>query len=857
MRFRALLYFYRSRIRTHPIQELLAGLGIAIGVALAFAVMVANSSVVGSARDIQLGVTGTAELQVVARGSQGFDERLLDRVRRLSGVERAAPVFERRAVLAGPGGREVSVNLVSVDASLAGLSGRLIRSFVPGGLQLAGGGIVLPTGTASALGIPDPATASRPRPLPRIEAKLRGRSHPLTVAAVLGRDTVGPLTGAKVGVMPLPSLQRLAGTPDRLTRILVDARPRQRAAVRRELRRIAGGRLDVTAADADIGLLEQATGPMDQVTGFFAATSALLGLILAFNAMLLTAPERRRLVSALRLQGYRPRQVVQIVLFEAALLGAVASIVGIVAGDVLARGLFSDSPDYLAPGFTLGGRTVIDALPLLLALGGGILASCVAAAPPLLDLRRGRAVDAVFHERGLPGNALGPHTRQRMLLASVLLFGAATALLAVLPELALAASGMLALATLLAIPTVFAVATRLMDAFISRVPRLSTLTVALFAMRATPLRSLALAATGAVAVFGSVAIGGARDDLLSGIADYADDYVGTADLWVVNPFDNQATNDFRADGLSRRIEAVREVAAVREYQGSFLDVDGRRVWVIARPPNDAAMLPASSLIDGDLDTATARLRSGGWVAVSEQIARDREVEVGDRITLPTPTGVQAYRLAATMTNLGWAPGAVVLNTADYAEAWATDAPSALEVDVVPGADPAAVQPAIEQALGPGSGLHVQTADTRRDQINASARRGLERLSQITVLLQIAAVLAMATAMGAAIWQRRTALAALRIQSFKPTQLWALLLLEAAVVLGAGGLTGALGGVYGQFGADRFLAVVTGFPVAASPVGWHTVQTLAVVVLTALAIVAVPGWWAARVPPRLGLGADRP
>jgi putative ABC transport system permease protein len=49
MRVQTLVYFYARRVRTHPIQELLAGLGIAIGVALALAVLVANGSIAGSA----------------------------------------------------------------------------------------------------------------------------------------------------------------------------------------------------------------------------------------------------------------------------------------------------------------------------------------------------------------------------------------------------------------------------------------------------------------------------------------------------------------------------------------------------------------------------------------------------------------------------------------------------------------------------------------------------------------------------------------------------------------------------------------------------------------------------------------
>ncbi|NLT07780.1 MAG: ABC transporter permease [Solirubrobacterales bacterium] len=857
MRIQALVYFYVRRLRTHPVQELLAGLGIAIGVALALAVLVANSSVVASADDLVEGVTGAANLQVVARDGQGFDERLVERVRAVPGVEHAAPALERRAVLSGPAGTEVPINLVSVDSSLAQLSGRLTRSFLPGGLDLQPEAMMIPSNVADRLGVPNPTAAGNvARALPTATVNVRGRAKPVTVAAVLGDDTIGPLEAARVGVMPLASLQRLAGLEGRVSRVLVSTSADQEPAVERRLERIVAGRMEVTDTAADVRLLEQATGPTDQVTGFFAAVSALLGLLLAGNAMLLTAPERRRLVSALRIQGYRRRQVAAIMLFQALTLGIVASIVGVVAGSLLSRGLFSESPEYLAPGFTLGGRTVIDAWPLVAALAGGIAMSCAASAPPLLDLRRRHAIDSVLHEPGSPGNALRPRTTRRALVASAAAFLVATVLLVAVPELALIASALLALGTLLAIPATFRAAIALLQLLVDRVPRLSTLTVTLLSLRSTTLRSLALAATGAVAVFGSVSIGGARTDLLAGIADYGADYVGTADIWVVNPFDNQATNDFPAENVIPRLRAIDGVADVRAYQGSFLDMDGRRIWVIARPTDDPAMLPASSIVKGDLDTATAALRRGGSVAVSDKIATDKGLDVGDSITVPTPTGPAAMRIVATTTNLGWAPGALMLNSADYRRRWSNTDASAIEIDAAENADPGEVGDAVAAVLRDAApGLRAQSADERAGIILASARQGLDRLSQISLLLQIAAVLAMAAAMGAAIWQRRPELAGLRIQSFQPRQLLALLLIEAAVVLGAGGLTGAIGGTYGRIGADRFLQVVTGFPVAPAAVGWNTVTTLATVVVVALAIIAIPGWFATRVSPRLGLGAE--
>jgi len=854
VRVQTLLYFYGRRLRTHPIQELLAGLGIAIGVALAFAVLVSNGSIVGSASQVLRTAVGRADLQLQARSARGFDARLLAEAQRVPGVGQAAPMLEQRAVLRGPTGRTVAVGLMSLDPRLAAISGRIAGIFTAGGINLVQG-MLLPSAAARALGVADPAGDAFVRPLAPVRVSLRGVAWTVPVVAVLGRETIGPIADAQIATMPLPRLQRLSAMEGRLTRVFVTLEPGREAQARAGLAALARRwNVQLAPATAEIGLLRQALRPSDQATGFFAAISALLGFLLAFNAMLLTAPERRRMVAELRIQGFKPRQLVGLLLFQALVLGIVASLAGLVAGSVLSHGVFDASPGYLAPAFTLGTSTVVGAWPIAVALGGGTLACCLAAAPPLLDLRRGRAVDAVFHAGGAPGNALEPRTRRRLFAAALALVALATAALAAWPSGALLACGLLALATVLAIPTAFGAVVRLAEALTARFDWLNMLSVALLALRATTVRSLALAATGAVAVFGSVAIGGARSDLVHGIARYTADYVSSADLWVVNPLDNQATNDVGGGAArSRSVAAVPGVAAVRRYQGGFLDDGGRRVWVIARSPADRVQVPPSQLVSGDLERADARLRAGGWVVASEQIARARGLAPGDVLTLPTPTGTLRLRLAATTTNLGWSPGAVLLNAADYRRAWATSAPTALEVDVRPGADRDAVRRGVERAVGGADGgLLVQTADERAARINASARQGLERLGQISALLLVAAVLAMAAAMGAAIWQRRASLAALRIQSFSPRQLWRVLLLESSVVLGAGCLTGALAGMYGQVVIDRYLRVVTGFPAASAPAGLATFEIVAVVVAASLAVVAIPGWFAARVPPQLGL-----
>ena len=78
MRPYALVYFYRRRLRIHGAQELLAVVGVAVSVALVFAVTLANASVAGSAERVARAVIGPATLQIRGRAGEGFSERLLN-----------------------------------------------------------------------------------------------------------------------------------------------------------------------------------------------------------------------------------------------------------------------------------------------------------------------------------------------------------------------------------------------------------------------------------------------------------------------------------------------------------------------------------------------------------------------------------------------------------------------------------------------------------------------------------------------------------------------------------------------------------------------------------------------------------
>ena len=855
MPFSTLVYFYARRLRAHPVQELLAGLGIAVGVALIFSVQVANNSVTGGSSQVVQSITAGADLQLRALGPAGLPESIADRARRLPGVKLAGPVLSLTGSVRAESGRSAVVQFASADASLpliAGLARNLEQSHLtPANQELPG--ILLPRATARKLGIELSPTAGLSRPAPIVTLLIRGRAVRANVIAVLGSEDVGPLAGALAAILDLEALQRIAGMPKKISSVLVQEQPGRRAQVLEELHRLARRTASVVPADQDVALLRQATVPSDRATGFFAFVSGLVGLLLAFGAMLMSIPERRRMVADLRIQGTGPWALAELLLFQALCLGVVASLVGVGLGDVLSRSVFHQTPGYLALAFPLGTDTVIGWEPVVLSLLGGVLATCLAALPPLLDLRTSRAVDAVYFDGGEPGQALKLRTRVSM-FAAALCFLALSILLPLLlgASAAVAAIVALAFATVCAIPLAFTGILHAAEWAAGRLPATNMLLVATRTLRATTARSLALAATGAIAVYGTVAANGAHKDLLRGLYRDYTAYVSSAPLWVAGPKDYLATSSFPTEGIPERLRQVPGVAAVREYRGGFVDAFGRRLWLIARSPAAPRLLPAGQVLAGRRATAERLLRSGGWIAISQQLAREQHVGVGGRLTVPSPTGPAAFRIAALTTNLGWAPGALVMSAGDFVKDWAASDPTALELDLSASAEPAAVRSRVQATLGAGSSLVAQSSSARAEEADALAREGLSRLSQIALLLTAAAVLAMTAAIGASIWQRRPALASLRIQSFRPAQLRLILLWEAGLVVASGAVLGAAAGIYGHALIDLYLRSITGFPTVFSPAPLSGLIAIAGIVGATLLLLAGPGLIASRVPPGAAL-----
>jgi putative ABC transport system permease protein len=836
VRLPSLLYFYRARLRARWSLELLALVGIAVGVALLFAAQIASTSLTGSVERLISGTIGRAEFQVAARNASGMPESTLAEIRELQGVQDAAPLLEVRTNVVGPKGR-TTVTLLGISPSLIRIAGPVLNQYRDSQLPVAEA-IALPSPIARSLGI----SLGGP-----VELEIGARTELTHMAVTLGRAEIGSLTHSPIAVAALPYTQTLAEAPDRITRVLVQPVPGHHDEVEKELERVAGSRFDVRPANAEIALFRQAAGPLNKSTTMFAAISALVGFLFAFSAMLLTLNQRKDLVDDLRLDGYRPWAVIMVLSFDALVLGVIASLVGLALGDQLSRLVFENAPGYLSYAFSVGDQRIIDARSIAISMAGGIAATLLAALLPLRGIfsrpPEAQRVETV---------GTTTHLAHRLLVAGLVCLVLSVPVVVAAPGATGVGLVLLTAAMMFVLPTALLIALRL-AARLTENARSVIPTISVGELRTMHARSVALAAIGALAVFGIVAIQGSRGDLQEGLDRAVEEVDGVADVWVApaGAANTLATTSFDPRPTTNALHRLPGVAEVRRYRASFLDVGHRRLWVLAPPVDVRTPIPPSQFLEEDLPTATERVRAGGWAVVSKAFADDHDLDVGERFTLPAPHPI-TLRVAGLSTNIGWPPGAIILNAADYRQAWGSSDPSAYNIMVKPGTSPQSVRNTVAHALGPASALKVETTGERQARKRHLGRQALSRLNQLAILMLIATVLAMAAATAGMVWQRRARLASLKLDGVNERTVWLALVLESAILLSVGCLIGSVFGLYGHQLLDRALTNVTGFPVAHS-LGIETAfASFGIVTVVAVLIASVPGYFAAQAPARLGL-----
>lgn len=834
MSLRDVLRLHRARLRSRAMraQDGCAVLGLAIGVALLFASQIASAGLARSVGEMTRAVVGRARWELSARGPNGMSEALLQEVRRQP-VRLAIPLLEDAGVASGPAGTR-SIELLGAQPREAQLAGTILRHLSAAQLARTEA-VALPATLAAQLGV---------KTLGSMQLQLGGEVTSVPVGLTLGARQIGGLAGSPLVFVPLAYAQQLTHMQGRLSRIFLAPQPGRAGAVHAALARLAAlDHLSLEPSGWESTLFGTAFHVQEQSQTIFSAIAALVGFLLAANAILITVPSRRRLIESLRLAGATRGKALQIMCVDAALIGALACALGLALGDLLARTLFTGSPGYLSLAFPVGSARMVSWQSVAISIAAGMIAALIGVLWPLRDL--------LALGRARPGRSRSrPMLLRWQLGAGLLSIALAPAILLASPALAGFGALMLMIALVCLLAPLFELALAALAA-LQRSLGGAAGRIAILELHnpLTRVRTLAIVATAAAASFGVLALAGAQSNLRQGLARSARDIDASAQIWVAPAGQSNAfaTVPMRgASTIGAALQRVPGVAGVGAYGGVFLDWGPRRLWVLAPPQSAAQPIPASQFVGSGLRQATRALRAGEDVVLSQQLAQEHDLRVGQRFTLPSPQPIRV-RLAGLITNLGWPPGAILLSHASYVRAWPGVPPSAYEIDAMPGVAPARLSRRVARALAGHPALRVETSAQRVARHEALGRQGLSRLTQIRVLIVIASLLAIAGALGTLLWQRRERSANMRVLGCRPRVLWLALCCESATLLATGCAIGAIFGLMAQMLLSHALSSITGFPIVFD-IEVFALANCAVIAAVAGALAAAVGYRVANVPP---------
>jgi putative ABC transport system permease protein len=254
----------------------------------------------------------------------------------------------------------------------------------------------------------------------RVKVLLAGPSQTFTLTGIVRFGTADNLAGATLAAFWLPTAQQLFNLPGQFNAIDVITAPgADTATVQHAIAGVLPPGVEVvtgqTVADEQTNAINQALGFFSTALLVFAFISLFVGGFTIFNTFSIIVGQRTRELALLRIVGASRRQLFRSVLLEAALVGLVASLVGLGLGVLAALGL---EALLRAFGITLPtgalvfqGRTVVAAL--LVGVGVTVLSAVSPARravriPPVAALAAHRAEQAESSRRRIViGSVIG------------------------------------------------------------------------------------------------------------------------------------------------------------------------------------------------------------------------------------------------------------------------------------------------------------------------------------------------------------------------------------------------------------------------------------------------------------------
>lgn len=533
----------------------------------------------------------------------------------------------------------------------------------------------------------------------------------------------------------------------------------------------------------------------------------LIGGYLIFLSVSRTVHDRRRVHATFRALGGSRRQLVGVVVAEAGIVGAVATVVGVGLGLVLARVVAEGMSTAFRIDLAVEPSVTASPLTLAAATTLGLLTPVFASIIPALRAAR---EDPAMGLRGA-GTDTGPGNRSATAGTALVVVG--VGLTAGLAELLKPIGMVVALGgvILLAPAAARAVAAATAGAW----TRMSPVSGALAAQRLARRPGRAATTSGLLAVCLALVfvVATLRASGRPGFEEIVEAHF-RADL-VVADYTNRGLDPQLVDGVGGvpGIDGVTEGAA---GWAVLLDRGGRTEFMtVVDPATYRRVSDFAWTAETDPTEAWRRLNRGGHVLLEQSIARRVNRSVGDTVVLQTANGPHAFAVAGIYAGLPYGNSrAVVVPVEDAREHFGYAAPTRVAVQLEPGADAGTTMARMHDAVPialTGRSFIIERNDVFRADALATfdgAWSGVTVLIGTTVLV---ALLGLASTLVMEMLDRRHELGILRAIGASRREVAGLVVAEALTLAITGGLAGVLAGAAIGRAAVARVTLDTGVP----------------------------------------------
>jgi putative ABC transport system permease protein len=249
-----------------------------------------------------------------------------------------------------------------------------------------------------------------------------------------------------------------------------------------------------------------------------------------------------------------------------------------------------------------------------------------------------------------------------------------------------------------------------------------------------------------------------------------------------------------------------------------------------------------------------RAVAGGDAAVvSSNFAHNLHVRVGDTVTLATPSGPLALRIAGITAQFASPRGTLFMNREVYARFWNDSQVTRVYVRAAHPADTAALRTAIAHALGRAYALRILSSAALVEYFATQVRRAFAGVYILAASILFVVLIGMAETLAAGVIARTREIGAIRVVGVRRRHLRRMVLVEAVALGTVGlGLAVALGFAQGTLWVKATFPSLFGWVfdlhVPYFDAGMVAVVTLAVCLAAAL----LPAHRAARLDPAMAL-----